>query len=156
MAWSAGGISSVSFSATGEHCLTAGLDGAVLLHTMQESGQAHLSQLPVQAPALGDAQDMDILDDDAEATEVCALLHHQVCSSACSPMWESQQTARRHASNLKWLIGSCFCFVCMSAPVFLDSFFHSFFHSFILICIRLFIHSCVHSGTGSLVHSSTP
>ncbi|KAA6420486.1 MAG: hypothetical protein FRX49_09647 [Trebouxia sp. A1-2] len=65
----AGGISSVSFSATGEHCLTAGLDGAVLLHTMQESGQAHLSQLPVQAPALGDAQDMDILDDDAEATE---------------------------------------------------------------------------------------
>ena len=79
MMLTAGGISSVCFSATGEHCLTAGLDGAVLLHTVQESGQAHLSQLPVQAPALGDTQDMDILDDDAEATEVRAFLHCQVC-----------------------------------------------------------------------------
>jgi len=79
MVLTAGCISSVSFSATGEHCLTAGLDGAILLHTVQESGKAHLSQLPVQAPALGDAQDMDILDDDAEATEVCALLFCQIC-----------------------------------------------------------------------------
>lgn len=79
MALIAGGISSVCFNATGEHCLTAGLDGAVILHTMQESGKAHLSQLPVQAPALGDAQDMDILDDDAEATEVRAFLHYLVC-----------------------------------------------------------------------------
>lgn len=69
----AGGISSGSFNATGEHCLTAGLDGAVLLHSIQESGKAHLSQLPVQAPALGDIQDVDTLDDDAEATQVSLL-----------------------------------------------------------------------------------
>lgn len=75
-AWlDAGGISSVSFNATGEHCLTAGLDGAVLLHTIQDSGKAHLSQLPVQAPALSPTQDVDTLDDDAEATAVsCYLL----------------------------------------------------------------------------------
>lgn len=66
----AGGISSVSFSATGEHCLTAGLDGAVLLHTVQDTGKAQVSQLTVPSPALGDVQDVDAMDDDSEATEV--------------------------------------------------------------------------------------
>ena len=65
----------MSFNATGEHCLTAGLDGVVLLHTIQDSGKAHLSQLPVQAPALSPTQDVDALDDDAELTAVsCCLL----------------------------------------------------------------------------------
>lgn len=70
----AGGISSASFSATGEHCLTAGLDGAILLHTVQQPDKAHLSQLPVQIPALDDIPDVDALDDDNEATEVSFCL----------------------------------------------------------------------------------
>lgn len=60
----------MSFSATGEHCLTAGLDGAVLLHTVQDTGKAQVSQLTVPSPALGDVQDVDAMDDDSEATEV--------------------------------------------------------------------------------------
>ncbi|KAL3135521.1 hypothetical protein ABBQ38_006001 [Trebouxia sp. C0009 RCD-2024] len=65
----AGGISTVSFNATGQHCLTAGLDGAVLLHTIQDPGKAHLSPLPPQPAALTDPQDADALDDDSEAPQ---------------------------------------------------------------------------------------
>ena len=60
----------MSFSATGEHCLTAGADGAVLLHSVQASGKAHLSQLPVQLPGLTNVHDVDAMDDESEATEV--------------------------------------------------------------------------------------
>ena len=70
----AGGISTVSFNATGDHCLTAGLDGAVLLHTVQDPSKAHLSQLPLQSPGLTELPDSDAMDDDSEATQVAGLL----------------------------------------------------------------------------------
>ena len=89
----AGGISSVSFSATGEHCLTAGLDGAVLLHAVQDAGRAQVSQLSVPSSALGDVQDMDAMDDESEATEVkscqscCALLQFFFLEDALTVIW---------------------------------------------------------------------
>ena len=66
----AGGISTVSFNATGEHCLSAGLDGAVLLHTIQDPSKAHLSPLPQQPAALTNPLDADALDDNSEAIQV--------------------------------------------------------------------------------------
>ena len=66
----AGGISTVSFSATGQFCLTAGLDGTVMLHSVSDADRAHISPLPKQAKVNDDMQDFDAVDEATEATEV--------------------------------------------------------------------------------------
>ena len=60
----------MSFSATGQFCLTAGLDGTVLLHTVNDTDRAHVSPLPKQAKVNDDMQDFDAVDEAFEATEV--------------------------------------------------------------------------------------
>ena len=176
----AGGISSVSFNATGEHCLTAGLDGAVLLHTIQESGQAHLSQLPVQAPALGDAQDVDILDDDAEATEVCADIcitkfadvHIRPCSHPDRHQRHDGQIGnhglyqwQRHPPDVTLMVfKSCdlhksrivnvfigFCSWFMG--MFIHLLLDSFFRFFVCLFVCILVHPFWHSVSHSLTHS---
>ena len=71
-----GGVSTVSFDATGQHLLTAGNDGAVGLHTLQPSGDDTSShQLPEQPASLGTMTDVDAVDEEAEPTEVGLLKH---------------------------------------------------------------------------------
>ena len=69
-----GGVSTVSFDATGQHLLTAGNDGAVVLHTVQPSrDDTSANQLPEQPASLGTMTDVDAVDEDAEPTEVGLL-----------------------------------------------------------------------------------
>lgn len=88
----AGGVSTVCFDATGQHCLTAGADGTIVFHTVQNPQQAGLA-LPEQAAALGALPDVDAMDEDAEPTQVssrvCAIVlttnvHVSAACTACS------------------------------------------------------------------------
>lgn len=87
-------MSTVSFDATGQHLLTAGNDGAVVLHTVQPSGDNTSSnQLPEQPALLGTMTDVDAVDEDAEPTEVGLLKHAAIVTCNVLAMlfvyWES-------------------------------------------------------------------
>ena len=63
-------MSTATFDATGQSLLTAGNDGAVVLHTVTPSGGTASSQLLEQPAPLATMPDVDAVDEDAEPTEV--------------------------------------------------------------------------------------
>lgn len=80
--WS-GGASTASFDMTGQHLLTAGNDGAVLLHLVKTSQATSMHQLPDQPEVLGPVPDVDAVDEASELTQVIAFnaLHCNPLSS---------------------------------------------------------------------------
>ena len=74
-------MSTASFDATGQSLLTAGNDGAVVLHTVMPSGDSASSQLPEQPAPLAAMPDVDAVDEDAEPTEVLVLFKIGTISS---------------------------------------------------------------------------
>lgn len=67
-------MSTVSFDVTGQFLLTAGNDGAVLLHTVKPpKTPSEGTALPEQPAQLGVMADVDAVDEDAELTEVIGV-----------------------------------------------------------------------------------